>query len=293
MDDLEGVQTRLEHLQSVQPILGALRTISLASWRTALRRRDRIQRYRDELTDVLAVLPSEPRPGEPGRQGTAASLIVLVIGSERGLCGRFNVAVAEYADAYLQEQLEAGRQFELMALGTRTSRLLQRRQWSLAWSGKLSLTTLPSYSLALDLAGQWLARLRAGEIDAVDVIFNDYRGIGQYEPTVRHLLPPHPPTAELAGATPPWPPPIIETDPASLVEHVTGQWTAVDLYHTIVDSAVAEHSARYQLMEGATQNADRLIDELTLAVQNARKQAITREMQELAAGAGLVGTREI
>jgi F-type H+-transporting ATPase subunit gamma len=56
----------------------------------------------------------------------------------------------------------------------------------------------------------------------------------------------------------------------------------------LIDSATAEHSARYQIMENATQNAQRLIEELTLAVQNARKQAITQEMQELAAGAGLI-----
>jgi F-type H+-transporting ATPase subunit gamma len=292
MDDLERVQARLEHLRSVQPILGALRTISLASWRTALRRRERIQRYRDELSDVLAALPSELRRDQPGRPEMVAGLIILVIGSERGLCGQYNVAVADHADAYLHEQLEAGRQFELAVLGSRTSRLLQRRQWSPDWWGKLSLTTLPSYGLALDLASQWLARFRAGEIDGVDVIFNDYRGIGQYQPTIRHLLPPHLPGGELAITPGPWPPPIIETDPVSLVEQVTKQWTAVDLYDTIVESAVAEHSARYQLMEGATQNADRLIDELTLAVQNARKQAITREMQELAAGAGLVRTRD-
>jgi F-type H+-transporting ATPase subunit gamma len=292
MDDLERVQARLEHLQSVQPILGALRTISLASWRTALSRRDRIRRYRDELSDVLTVLPPELRSGQSDRQGTVARLVVLVIGSERGLCGQFNAAVADRADEYLQEQMGAERQLELMALGTRTSRLLQRRQWSPTWLGKLSLTTLPSYSLALDLANQWLVRFRAGDIEAVDLIYNDYRGIGQYEPTIQRLLPPHLPADVVEGTGPPWPPPIVETNPISLVEHVTEQWTAVDLYHTIVASAVAEHSARYQLMEGATQNTDRLIDELTLAVQNARKQAITREMQELAVGAGLVGSRE-
>ena len=60
----------------------------------------------------------------------------------------------------------------------------------------------------------------------------------------------------------------------------------------MLDSTAAEHSARYQLMEGATQNSNRLIDELTLALQAARQQAITVEMQELAAGAGLIGGAE-
>ncbi len=61
------------------------------------------------------------------------------------------------------------------------------------------------------------------------------------------------------------------------------------LYGLLLDSAAAEHSTRYQLMESATQNAERLISELTRVVQTGRQKEITQEMQELAAGAGLIG----
>jgi F-type H+-transporting ATPase subunit gamma len=87
-------------------------------------------------------------------------------------------------------------------------------------------------------------------------------------------------------------PTIIETDPLSLYTHVIEQWTATRLYELLLESATAEHSTRYELMGAATQNADRLIDELTLAIQTTRQQAITQEMQELAAGAGMIGTRD-
>ena len=66
-------------------------------------------------------------------------------------------------------------------------------------------------------------------------------------------------------------------------------WSTTETYRILLSSAAAEHSARYQLMEGATRNSGRLIAELTLALQSARQQAITAEMQELAAGAGLLG----
>jgi ATP synthase F1 gamma subunit len=119
--------------------------------------------------------------------------------------------------------------------------------------------------------------------------FNAYHGTGRYEPTVARLIPP---TLPAPGPdTLPWPPPIIETDPLSLYTRVVEQWAAVSLYGLLLESAAAVHSARFQLMEAATQNADRLIDELTLTVQTARQQAITQEMQELAVGAGLVGPR--
>jgi F-type H+-transporting ATPase subunit gamma len=84
---------------------------------------------------------------------------------------------------------------------------------------------------------------------------------------------------------------IVETDPVSLFARVIEQLTATRLYALLLESAAAEHAARYELMGAATQNADRLIAELTLAIHTARQQAITQEMQELAAGAGMIGTR--
>ena len=101
-----------------------------------------------------------------------------------------------------------------------------------------------------------------------------------------------PPLPALSAEARPWPAPYIDTDPIKLYARLMRLWTTTEVYRILLDSAAAEHSARYQLMEGATQNANRLIDELTLALQSARQQAITAEMQELAAGAGLVGTGE-
>jgi len=219
-----------------------------------------------------------------GKEGSAR-VIVLVIGSERGLCGRFNTAIVERTEQYLAEQETAGAQVELVVMGTRAARILRRRE---AAPATLPITGLPPYRLAFDLTRRWLARYEEDELDAVDLVYNAYRGTGHYEPTAIRLIPPTLPAPEAAAL--PWPP-IIETDPVSLYARVVEQWTAVRLYELLLESAAAEHSARFQLMEAATQNAERLIDELTMAVQTARQQAITQEMQELAAGAGLIGPR--
>jgi F-type H+-transporting ATPase subunit gamma len=158
------------------------------------------------------------------------------------------------------------------------------------------MTTLPPLSLAVELARRWLAEYEGHHLDAVDLIYNDYRGTGAYEPLVTRLIPPQLPTrsgastpADTSGASGNrWPPPIIDTDPMSLYARVIEQWTAVQLYKVLLDSSAAEHSTRFQLMESATQNADELVEELTLVIQTARRQQVTQEMAELAAGAGLL-----
>jgi F-type H+-transporting ATPase subunit gamma len=245
-------------------------------------------------------------------------IVVLVIGSERGLCGRFNAAAVERVERYLADRETVGTQVDLIALGTRVHRILRRHQLPVTWSGALSVTALPPYRLAFDLTRQWLARYEERELDAVDLAYNAYRGSARYEPTMVRLIPPQLPSDD-RGSSPsesldfgrsigaslgrardrsagsardrPWSPLIIETDPLSLYARAVEQRTAVSLYGVLLDSAAAEHSARFQLLEKATQNAERLIDELTLVVQTARQQEITQEVQELAAGAGLTGPR--
>jgi F-type H+-transporting ATPase subunit gamma len=253
----------------------------------------------------------------------------LVIGSERGLCGRFNVAVADEAERYLKQQTGRGLDVQLTTLGSRAQRVLHRRGYETAQAGALSVAALPPFSLGFELARAWLAAYERLELDAVDLIYNQYRGTGAYEPTVARLIPPTIPTDDVSPApghgtsrpprgnaligsasqarplphhsgqvyhpaareqnAEPWPPPIVETDPLSLYAAVVEQWAAVQLYEVLLDAAAAEHSTRFQLMEAATQNTDRLIDELTLTIQTARRQEITQEMAELAAGAGLIG----
>lgn len=316
MEEAQRARERLENISSVKPILGGLRTISLGSWQAALKRRSGVRDYAAKLRAMLPwlvpFLQSKEGMTARVRQVTRAlprlvarakekpkaishphQLKALVVGSERGLCGRFNVAVAEEAERYLGSELAQKSSVELMVLGRRAQRVLQRRGHEPTEAGTLSMTTLPSLSLAFDLTGGWLQAYEEETLDAVDVIYNEYHGTGRYEPAVVRLIPPQPSTRRLVGEAgeggEPWPPPIIDTDPLSLYATVVEQSVAVQLYRILLDSSAAEHATRFQLMESATQNADRLIEELTLVVQTARRHKVTQEMQELAAGAGLIG----
>lgn len=296
MIELERAQARLENIRSVQPILSALHTISLGSWQAALNHRGRVREYVERLEallpEVMAHLPFSPpffsarKRGERPEGTGGVKTVVLVIGSERGLCGRFNAAVVERAEAHLADRET---DIELIALGGRVRRILERHGHQLVWSGALSITALPSFDLARALSHDWLSAYKARELDAVDLIYNVYRGLGSYEPMATRLIPHSLPQAE--GMKEEETPTIIETDPTSLYTRVIEQLTTTRLYEILLESASAEHSARYELMGAATQNTDRLIAELTLAIQTARQRAITQEMQELAAGAGMIGAR--
>lgn len=136
----------------------------------------------------------------------------------------------------------------------------------------------------------WLTRYEAGQVDQVGVLYNAYLGVGQYRPQWTQLMPP-PMSFDGVGTEEYWPPPIIETDPLAIFAQISRQLTAISLYGLLLESATTEHSARYQLMEDATQNAERLIEELTQELRAARRHAITQEMLQLVTGAGLLGSQ--
>lgn len=294
MEEIERAQERLQHIRSAEPILDALRMIALGTWQKAKTRQAASQRYSNRLLAMLPwLLPhlphSRPLTGEARKPPTRR--IVVVAGTERGLCGRFNVAVVEHAVNYAAYREEQGESVSLMALGARASRLFVAGERPLAWSGSLPIAALPTPALAFSLTQQWLEQFEANEIDAVTCVYNAYSGMGSYQPTTTPVLPPPLPKKRLAADA--WLSPIIETNPVALYTHIVRQWTAAHFYALLLESAMAEHSVRYQLLESAGQNVERLIDELSVVVQAARQQAITREMQALAVGAGLVGAGEV
>lgn len=313
--DLERIESRLENVRNVGPVLAALRTISLGSWQMALNRLRSLQGYSGRLLTFLPLLLPHiqgasgtiPRRRSLGhtlrqylpfiRRAPSSSspapdrVIALVIGSERGLCGRYNTALVARAEQYFAEMEEREVSLDVAALGSRIIRIFQRQKRPLHWSQNLPVTRLPAFEMAFQLTRDWLRQYEAAEVDAVDVIYNAYDGPGRYSPTVFRLLPPDLPSAdpfefEEEQMTAPY---IIETDPLRLYVRIVEQWTAINFYTLLLTAAASEHSARFQLMESATQNVDRLVEELTQGLQSARRDAITIEMQELAISAGLLG----
>jgi len=289
MEGLERLSTRLANVRAVEPIVSALRTIALGNRLSAINRSRTVAQYCQELLHILALVTpclGDNHPAWCVQGNRGGHLLLLVVGSERGLCGAFNDAVAAHARQLLAEYTAAGEEVTLMSLGRQIQKALRRQGRLPVWSGKLSGTALPPFDLAREITSGWLEDCEKGEVSAVDVVYNARRGLAGYSPTTVRLLPLSPPV--VVPEESPWPP-IVDTEPRALCRRLARLWFSAAFYGILLDSAAAEHSARYQLLEGASQNAQRMIEELNLSLQVARQEAITAEVQDLATGAGLVG----
>jgi F-type H+-transporting ATPase subunit gamma len=287
-ETIERVQARLQNISIVKPLLEALKTISLGSWQTALRFSRTSEEYRTRLEQImLQVVPHLSTKIAFSPNGSHHPLrILVVIGSERGLCGNFNHTLAQHAAAYLTELEQHKENVEVHIYGTALGRAC-RHEFQGRW--QFEQHTMPGVApskMAGELNNRWLEGYDLGKVDQVDILFNQSLRAGRYKTVRISHLPPKLPEMDIRE--PPWPDSILDTSARVLFLELLRQLLALDLYGVFLSSAIAEHSERYQLMEQATKNADDLIEELTQDVQAARRQAITNEMEELAVGAGLL-----
>jgi F-type H+-transporting ATPase subunit gamma len=287
-ETIERVQSRLNNISIVKPLLEALKTISLGGWQTALRFKRTSEEYRTRLEQLmLQVVPHlSTNATFPQNESQHPPRILVVIGSERGLCGNFNRRLAQQTAAYLKELDQRGEKAEVHVFGNALGRACHHEfmeRWQFI---QHPMPGVAPPKMAGELNNQWLEGFNLGTVDQVEILYNQTLKVGRYSTVRVNQLPPKLPEMDIRE--PPWPDAILDTSSRVLFLELLRQLLALDLYNIFLSSAIAEHSERYQLMEQATRNADDLIEELTQEVQAARRQAITNEMEELAVGAGLL-----
>jgi len=288
-ETLQRNQERLENVKVIEPLLGALRTISLGAWRAALAKKSSIEYYTDNLLLILdqiaPTITTFPRVKPVEEEIPFENNLVIVIGGSRGLCGKFDVnLLSKLESEYFGKP---GKNMRIWMSGERLIRSAEQRDVEVQWVIPLNGKSYPSYSSIYNLARKMLNEYENHAINEVNVLYNHYDNAGKYHPDMVKLLPfdvkKRKPQQEVLD----WPEPIIETEPIAIYERVMEQLITVSLYNYFLDSSASEHSTRYTLMEEAGKNALRMIEELNLIVQMGRRHAITQEMQELAIGAGL------
>ena len=291
--DVERTQTRLENVQTVEPMLGALRTISLGTWQSAVRQLESLEEtsaeYRSilgSLTPVLARMVPEKRLRDDVQSAACCKQLAVLAGTERGLCGRLDQDLIDFVQSPQQSGISLDN-VQLVVFGARLSKAVSRQLFPPMKTYAAPSTSLPSFPLIFELTKNWIRCLANHELSKVVVFFTAFHGATQRKPSVIQLLP-FELDVSLSGQEEVWPLPIIETDPAQLLVRVYEQLAALRFYDAMLQTKASIHSARFQLMEDSTSNAERLIEDLTIILQTERRQSITREMQELAVGAGLL-----
>jgi F-type H+-transporting ATPase subunit gamma len=280
MANLRDIRRRINSVKSTQKITRAMKMVAAARLRRAQEAIQRARPYAYHMRDLVNRLSSrvdeDMHPLLRRGQGDRTGLIVVT--SDRGLCGGFNSNIVNEAMRAIRKDF-AGRDIELTVVGRKGIEALRRRGYQFRASFTEVLEKNPLRA-AGEIIGDVIEHFERGGTDAVYCVYNEFKSAISQRVVIEQLLPFELPETDDAAVDY-----LYEPSPPAVVGALLERHMQVQMHRILFESAASEHGARMTAMDAATNNAGDVIDRLTLLYNRARQTAITTEMIEIVSGA--------
>jgi F-type H+-transporting ATPase subunit gamma len=279
MPSLKDLRKRIGSVRSTQQITKAMKMIAAARLRRAQEAAEHARPYASKLTEmftaVVAGLSEEAHPLLARREERRIDLVVLT--SDRGLCGGFNSNLLRQGERFLREHQD--REVQLVVVGRKGLDYYRRRRIT-PLAERTGVLNVGATEVAREMAERVTARFAADETDAVYLLYSRFQSAIAQVPTVACLLPVQTPSEDTAPVEYIYEPPRPE-----LLARLLPRYVQTCLLQALLESNASELGARMTAMDNATRNASEMIGRLTLSMNRARQAAITTELMEIVSGA--------
>ena len=285
MASLKDIRKRIDSVKRTQKTTSAMKMVSAAKLRRSENAIREATPYANKLKSVVSSLST--RFGGKD-QDTGFGLLfqnsggkrtgVILITSDRGLCGGFNSNLSKaLARQLADEEVECA---EFVILGRKGNEFFKRSAHNILAN---HTGTSPGEQLVLvrDIVSKFTSRFEAGELDQVILAYNHYVSVIAQVPVIEQLLPIRAPEAEITDERDI----IFEPSPQDILETLLKKYVQNQVYVSWLDTIAGEHAARMTSMDAATKNAGEMIEKLQLHYNRSRQAAITRELIEIISGA--------
>ncbi len=289
MPNLKEVRIRIASVKSTQQITSAMKMVAASKLRRAQNAILKMRPYAAKLKDILQNLSASLDSGDANlysQQRNVEKVLLVVITSNRGLCGAFNTNILRTAVQRMQteypKQLQSGA-IGVVTIGRKATEFFNKRGMNVISSHDPIFDNL-SYDNVSVIASTVMAAFTKKEFDRVDIVYNQFKNAAVQRVVVEQFLPVEAPAANAAVAK-------SNNDfiflpsKEEIVEELIPKSLKIQFYKSILDSYASEHGARMTAMHQATDNAGDLIKELNLAYNKARQASITKEILEIVSGA--------
>ena len=281
MPSLLDLRRRLRSIRNTQQITNAMKMVSAAKLRRA---QDAILSARPYALKMLEVLNSLATRADPEahpllKVREPKRIEIVVITADKGLCGSFNANILKEATRFLEKERAA--ELALQVVGKKARDYFRRRDYEIRLIHVDIFRDL-TYENAASIATPLIERYVNREVDAVYMIYNEFKNVLQQNVVVERLLPLEKLHFETVEEEFDY---IYEPTAAVIFRDLLPKHVEYQVWRALLESAAAEHAARMTAMENATRNAAELIDDLTLTMNRVRQAAITKEILEVVGGA--------
>lgn len=291
MANLKEIRTRIDSVSSTKQITNAMKMVSAAKLRKAQDAIIQMRPYAYKLHEILhhcqMCMPKKETPYYSHRE--LKKVLIVIIGSNRGLCGAFNINIAKKAIELATKEYKTffeNKMVDLFCIGSKAEDYLKARGYTIAKTGHDLLDEL-SFQQTLPFIQSLMDSFTDGSYDKIEIIYNQFKNAAVHIITHETFLPLSLPeefcsVEEIELARHSY---IIEPSGDFLIARLMPKVLKTEFYKALLESAASEFGARMTSMYKATDNADHLIRELRMQYNKARQSSITNEIIEIVSGA--------
>ncbi len=282
MASLKSIKKRIVSVKNTRQITKAMKMVSAAKLRRAQENVVAARPYAKKLGEVLQTLASNLEGDQHPllEKRDAKKLLLIVLTSDRGLCGGFNTNLCKAADRYLKEKSSSYEQISVMTVGRKGNEFLRSRYT--VYRNFANVLAKPNYATAASIASDVIEGFVAGEYDQVELLYNSFRTVMSQDITFQQMLPVCPEQSIEQDETPVEF--IYEPSVGELLAEILPKNIEVQIFKAMLETVAGEHGARMTAMDSASKNANEMIGKLTLQYNRARQAAITTELMEIISG---------
>ncbi|MBP5134776.1 MAG: ATP synthase F1 subunit gamma [Paludibacteraceae bacterium] len=286
MASLKEIRSRISSVSSTRKITSAMKMVSAAKLKKAQNTIENSLRYQQKMTDILYgfISSTENDAASPvSEMRTAKRIAIIAVTSDSSLCGAFNNNIIKlFKETYNEYAGKLGSEnIDIYPIGKKMVAAVHKMELSSIETG-IEMTDKLDFAPIAAFMNKLMQEFVEQKIDEVIVIYNHFKNAGVQVPTKETLLPFAAPKQESDTANVDY---IVEPGKKELVEDLIPKVIRMQLYSILQDSLAAEHGARTTAMQIATENADELVQELTLNYNKLRQAAITTEIITIIGGA--------
>ncbi len=283
MANLQDIRRKIHSTKKTQQTTRAMKMVSAAKLRRAQERITQARPYARKINDVIHKLAKShklehPLLGHPEEHGKA---LVVVLTSDRGLCGGFNNSVIRHAGNFYNQNKSKYSKIDFLFVGRKGADFFKRQKGIEPVDVIYNLVTDVGYKLAADISERLLQYYLKGEYTEIRIVYNEFRSaISQIvrDEVVLPLRSKEDEESENIDF-------VFEPDAYVILDQLLTKHFAVQVYKCLQESVASEHGARMSAMENATKNAGEIINQMTLSYNKIRQAAITTELIEITSGA--------
>ena len=287
MASLKELKNRINSVKSTQKITKAKQMVAAAKLRRAQAAAEAARPYGQRLAAVMASLAGkvsgDSAPLLLRGTGSDQRYLLVVVNTDKGLCGALNANIVKAAKLRARELIAAGKSVEFYLVGKK-GRAPIKRDFADRVGHQFDTSDVrdPGFTEAQAIAGELLSMFDAGRFDVAELVFPVFKSALAQDPTVRQLVPVPAPQSDTVSAGS-----VVEYEPGEeeILEDLLPRYIRTQTFAALLELAASEQGASMTAMDNATRNAGDLINKLTIQYNRSRQAAITTELIEIIAGA--------